>query len=427
MHPRELTVVEAAAAIRAGALSCRELVASCLAAIEARDGDVRAWVRVRADEALAEADAADAVPRADRADRPLLGIPVGVKDIFETAGCPTSAGSPILAGNVPSEDAEVVRRLKAAGAIVLGKTATTPFAWSDPPVTRNPHDLACTPGGSSAGSAAAVAAHMCLAALGTQTAGSILRPAAYCGAVGFKPTYGAVSRRGVIPLAWSLDHVGPITRSVADAQVVFARLARDAPAPAPGGPVAVGVPDRYFDDASPAVAAACARALGALRELGCRPRTVTLPPSFEAAVAAGEVVLAVEAATFHAQWFDDRRGDYGPALTALIEQGRGVPGTAYVHAQRVRRQAAVEVRRTFEEVGVLVTPATPTVAPRDLSSTGDPRYNRPFSTLGLPALAVPVPGTDPLPAAVQLVAGHGRDAQLLELGRRLEAALAGGA
>jgi aspartyl-tRNA(Asn)/glutamyl-tRNA(Gln) amidotransferase subunit A len=427
MEPRELTVTEAAAEIRAGTLSCRELVASCLAAIDARDGDVRAWVRLRADEAVAEAGAADAVPREELADRPLLGIPIGIKDIFETAGVETSAGSPVLAGNVPQRDADVVRRLRAAGAIVLGKTATTPFAWSDPPVTRNPHDLACTPGGSSAGSAAAVAAHMCLAALGTQTAGSILRPAAYCGAVGFKPTYGAVSRRGVIPLAWSLDHVGPITRSVADAHALFARLAAGAPAPgpAPGGRYVVGIPDRYFDDASPAVTVAYARALDAVRDLDCRPRTVELPPSFEAAVDAGEVVLAAEAAAFHEQWFDDRRDDYGPALAALVERGRAVPATAYVHAQRIRRQAANELRRTFEQVDVLLTPATPTVAPRDLSTTGDPRYNRPFSTLGLPALGVPVPGSGPLPAAVQVVAGHARDAQVLAFGSRLETALAG--
>ncbi|PYM66973.1 MAG: amidase, partial [Candidatus Rokuibacteriota bacterium] len=202
-----LSAVEAVAAIRAGRLTTTALAEACLRRIEARDAELRAWVTVDRDGALAQAAGLDAEARAGRWRGPLHGLPVGLKDIFHVAGLRTTAGARGFADSVPAEDAASVARLRAAGAVILGKLHTTEFAYADPAVTKNPWRPDRTPGGSSAGSAAAVAARMVPVALGTQTVGSVLRPAAFCGVVGLKPTYGRISRRGVIPAAWTLDHV----------------------------------------------------------------------------------------------------------------------------------------------------------------------------------------------------------------------------
>src|SRR2546426_5468390 len=231
-----LGVREAAAAIRAGALSPVELVDACLARIRALDGGLKAWAHVDERGARATAREREAEAREGRLRGPLHGVPVGVKDIFDVAGLPTTGGARPFAHTRPSVDATAGTRPRAAGAIVLGKTVTTEFAYRDPAPTRNPWNLAHTPGGSSSGSAAAVAARMVPLALGSQTVGSVLRPAAYCGVVGFKPTHGLVPTAGVIPLAWSLDHVGVFTREVADAAAAFAVLARRSVAAEPCGP-----------------------------------------------------------------------------------------------------------------------------------------------------------------------------------------------
>ena len=228
--PFELSVVDAAAAIRQGRLSAVDLVEACLGRIDACEEQVQAWVVVDRSGALEAARRLDVEAREARFRGPLHGVPVGLKDIIHAAGLETTAGARGFADTAPREDAPCVARLRAAGAVILGKLQTTEFAFSDPAVTRNPWHAARTPGGSSAGSAAAVAARMVPAALGSQTVGSVLRPAAFCGVVGLKPTYGRVSRRGVVPLAWSLDHVGVFARSVADAALVLSVLAGHDPA-----------------------------------------------------------------------------------------------------------------------------------------------------------------------------------------------------
>src|SRR5439155_24953358 len=235
-----LSAVEAVAAIRAGRLTTTALVEACLRRIEARDAELRAWVTVDRDGALAQAAGLDAEARAGRWRGPLHGLPVGLKDIFHVAGLRTTAGARGFADSVPAEDAASVARLRAAGAVILGKLHTTEFAYADPAVTKNPWRPDRTPGGSSAGSAAAVAARMVPLALGTQTVGSVLRPAAFCGVVGLKPTYGRISRRGVIPAAWTLDHVGVLARSVADSALVLGVLA--GPDPADPGSLAAPPP-----------------------------------------------------------------------------------------------------------------------------------------------------------------------------------------
>ena len=238
-------------------------------------------------------------------------MPIGIKDNFATQALETCANSKMLAGNVPSEDADAVQQLRSAGALVLGKTAMTVFAAMDPAPTRNPWNGDHTPGGSSSGSAAAVAARMCAAALGSQTAGSVLRPAAYCGLVGLKPTYGAVSRKGLIPCAWSMDHVGALARSVEDAEILLGALATRAPAANNVGDAAVtiGVPDRYFFDAMDAdVGAAFEEAIALLSGAGARVVTVPLPRGFEALVEAGIVTMYAEMAAYHRERFARARG-----------------------------------------------------------------------------------------------------------------------
>ena len=422
--PSALTIAAARRMLRAGELSSEELVTACLDRIDELDGSIVAWARVRRAGALADARALDASAGDAVRDLPLAGIPIGLKDIICTAGLETSAGSRVLHGWVPHDDAIAVRSLKRHGAIVLGKTITTEFASADPAPTRNPADLAHTPGGSSAGSAAAVAANMCLGALGTQTAGSILRPSAYCGAVGFKPTYDAVSREGVIPLAWSMDHVGPITKTVEDAALVYGALrgeVRPVDRQLRARPVTVGVPDRLFDTDDGDVVAAFESALAAARELGWDVQSVQLPASFEAAAHAAMVIITAEIAAVHEDWFKVQPDAYGPQLRGFIEAGQRILAPTYLRAQRVRRHATGEMKSLFDRVDVVMTPSTPAPAPAGFATTGDASYNMPFSGFGMPALSVPVPSsTTHLPIGVQFVAGHHRDDRLLEVGRRFE-------
>jgi len=436
----ELSVREAADLVASRQVSCRELVQAALDRVDRLEGAVRAWARVDREGALQQAALLD--ERLGRGERvgPLHGVPVGVKDIIYTRGLETSAGSPILQGFVPDRDATVVARLRAAGAVVLGKTVTTQFAFLDPGPTRNPWKLDHTPGGSSSGSAAAVACGMVPAALGTQTVGSILRPAAYCGIVGLKPTYGRVSRHGVLPLSWTLDHPGPLVRTVEDAALLLEVLAGPdgldpACAPEPveawtqacrvgASGLRVGVPDRFFPDrATPEVREAYGRALTALEAAGAHVREVRLPREFEAGIPAQRTVLAAEAATFHQRWFEQRPDDYGPKLRSLVEEGMRVPATEYIRARQVRRALRRSMAALFEEVDVLATPTTPAPAPKGLESTGDPSFNGPFTFVGFPSVTVPVElSEEGLPLGVQLVARPFAEGTLLRAAASLEAA-----
>ena len=436
----ELALAEASDLIRKRTLSPVDLVRSHLDRIAAVDPHLLAWARTVPEQALAEAERLEKLLRKGTHLGPLHGIPVGIKDIYYTAGLETAGGSRVLAGFIPTYGATVVRRLRAAGAIVLGKTATTEFAYADPAPTRNPWNTDHTPGGSSSGSAAAVAAGMCLGAFGTQTVGSIVRPAAFCGVVGLKPTYGRVSRYGILPLAWSLDHPGPIARTVRDAALLLEAVAgpdpndpsaahRPVPRYAemledPLGGLSAGIPDRYFPErASPAVMAAFQEAVRVIEGLGVRIHEVGLPACFEAGVEAGRVILHAEAAAFHRDRFRVRRQEYGPKLAALIEAGLLVPAASYLRAQQVRSEAIAAIRRLLAEVDVLLTPAAPGPAPEGLGSTGDPVFNAPSSTFGLPSLGVPMGFAPPgLPLGLQIVGRHFDEATILRLGAAYEAA-----
>src|SRR5213594_810420 len=401
MAPLELSalgVVEAAAEIRRGAVSPVSLVEACLERIRALDGGVQAWVHVDDKGALAAAR-----ERAEEAKRstvrgPAHGIPVAVKDIFHVAGLPTTAGARPFAHSRPGEDATSVARLRAAGAIILGKTHTTQFAYRDPAPTRNPWNLAHTPGGSSAGSAAAVAARKAPLALGSQTVGSVLRPAAYCGVVGFKPTHGLVSTAGVIPLAWSLDHVGVFTRGVADAALVFSVLARRSVV------------------AEPEIAAHVQATADAFARAGATIAEVKLPASFGGIHAAGQTVLEAEAATYHEPRFAKHADDYGPEIRKLVEKGLTISASAYVGANRARLAFSEEVMELLAAHDALLSPTAPAPAPEGLASTGDASLCAPWSFAGVPAVSLPSGlGASGLPLAIQLVQAAGAEARLLSV------------
>lgn len=406
--------------IRSGAASVVELLKHRLAWIRQHEPRIQAWSAIDEAAALEQAKKLDAIEPETAASLPLLGVPVGIKDVIDVAGFSTRAGSKFLNGPAADRDATCVARLRKAGAIILGKTATTEFAFYDAAPTRNPHNLDHTPGGSSSGSAAAVSAGFCCGALGTQTFGSVIRPAAYCGIVGFKPTYDVISRTGVLPLAWSLDHVGTFARSVGDTLAISQALINRQLQLLPSK--TVGVPDRFFfENTDSAVLAGFEAGVAAFEKSGYSVLPVQLPSLFETAVSAAGVMLRVEAATFHQRWFAEHASDYGPKLRAVIEAGKQIAGVDYLRARQVKQKASLQMRQLLEGVDVLLTPATPSVAPEGISWTGDPVFNTPFSAFGCPALTLPARmSPSGMPCGVQLISRPRSDGMLLQAAWHLE-------
>jgi Asp-tRNA(Asn)/Glu-tRNA(Gln) amidotransferase A subunit family amidase len=423
-----LTLLEAASAIRHGNRTPRELVADCLDQINRHDAQVHAWVSVDAAGALQTAEQLGGELSQGRYRGPLHGIPVGIKDLVDVAGMATRAGSPLTDPRPAARDATVVERLRASGAIILGKTVTTEFACFDPSPTRNPWNLAHTPGGSSSGSAAAVALGMCLGAIGSQTGGSITRPASYCGVAGCKPTFGRVSRAGVMPVSFHLDHVGPMARTAADCTVLLAAIAGDDPrdvacaprenleiAQAAAEPPRLGVIWRYFfDQAEPELARLTSQALDALAAAGAKLVELPLPAGFEHVHAMHRRLMAAELADFHRTAFGAPRDGYGPNIAGLLAEGFAVSLADYQEALRHQESFRNAMARTLAEVDALVTPATHTAAPEGLQSTGDPRFNSPWSHAGVPTVSIPCALTAAgLPISLQLVGPAWSEARLL--------------
>ena len=440
--PFELSVVEQAAAIRDGRLTALGLIQSCLGRIDASEGDIQAWVTIDRSGALEAARRLDAEAGAGRLRGPLHGVPVGLKDIIHAAGLKTTSGARGFADTLPQSDAPCVARLRAAGAIILGKLQTTEFAFSDPAVTRNPWDPARTPGGSSAGSAAAVAARMVPAALGSQTVGSVLRPAAFCGVVGFKPTYGRVSRRGVVPLAWSLDHVGIFARTVADAALVVSVLAAHDPAdpgsatlpPPDVSAVVAGVPERaprlgligepFLGRASREARTHLDEVARALEGRGARVEAVSLPALMARIYSAVITVSRAEVGAIHADSHRRHAEAYRPRIRAGIELGQCIPADVYLRAQRIRRQARVEMAPLLARYDALVMPSALGPAP-ERSTTGDAGFNGPWTGLGVPTVSLPTGlAPDGLPLGTQLIGAPFGEARLLGAARWAEAAMA---
>lgn len=420
-----LTAREAARRIREGALSPVALVEACLERIHAIDDQVKAWVTI--DEASVRAQAREREQEATSGRRrgPLHGVPVGVKDIIDVAGLPTTAGARPWAHRRPEVDATVVARLRMAGAIVLGKTATTEFAYRDPAPTRNPWNLGHTPGGSSSGSGASVGVRMVPLALGTQTVGSVLRPAAYCGAVGFKASHGLVPVDGVVPLAWSLDHVGVLARSVADAALALGVMAGRTFEPAPARPPRLGLVPELLARCESDMAAHIQGIAERLARAGASVVEIKLPPSFAAVHDAGLAVLEAEAAAYHEPSYTVHAAEYGKDMRALIEQGLAQRAAKYVRANRARLTFRADVLTVIAEVGTLLVPTAPAPAPAGLGWTGDASMCAPWSYSGVPAITLPSGlSATGLPLAVQLVAGAGHEAALLDAAQWSEDAIA---
>jgi aspartyl-tRNA(Asn)/glutamyl-tRNA(Gln) amidotransferase subunit A len=414
VDPGSLTVVQAASLIADRALSPQTLLEACLDRIAKRDQEVRAWVYVDEAGARATARERDAEARAGRLRGPLHGVPVGIKDIFHVAGMTTTCGAAPAFHTSATEDATSVARLRAAGAIVLGKAHTTEFAYFEPAPTRNPWNPAHTPGGSSSGSAAAVAARMVPLALGTQTVGSVLRPAAYCGVVGFKGTHGLIPTDGVVPLAWSLDHVGVFARGVADVALATGVLAGRRLVAAGTAPPRLALAPALLERATPEVAGLVRATAERLARAGATVNEVALPASFAGLHAAGRAVLEVEAATYHEALYQAHADAYRPRTRELIAGGLARPAVAYVRAQRARLAFRDDVMPLLAAHDALLSPTAPSPAPEGFATTGDPWFCAPWSFAGTPAISLPVGVSSlGLPHAVQLVSAAGRDAALL--------------
>lgn len=428
------TIQQLSHGIRAREISPAELTHECLARIEKLNPELNAFITVMADSALDQARRAEQEIYRGKYRGPLHGIPIGLKDIIDMAGTRTTAASALFKDRIPTEDAEVVHRLRCAGAIILGKQNLHEFAYggssmiSDYGEVHNPWDTARIAGGSSGGSAASVACGMGFAAIGSDTAGSVRLPASYCGVVGFKPTYGRISARGVIPLSVSFDHIGPITNSVCDAGLVLQVLASydDGDPASADVPIAdytcdlekplpnlrIGIPRAFFfDDLDTDVAAAVEKAIGVLRELGCEIRD-----GIKLEVPTDRTLASAEAYAYHKRFVERSPERYQPATLARIKSGENVTEDAVARAKGDLAASREAIGKIFEEVDVLLTPTVPIPPPliTDLRRNPDQlrpselmmlRNTRPFNVWGIPAISVPCGFTSAgMPIGLQLAA-----------------------
>lgn len=450
-----MTLREAARGLRSRQFSAAELTKTALDRIEQLNPKLNAFLTVTAESALARAMQADRELAAGSDLGLLHGIPVAIKDLFETRGMRTTSGSPIYGNYVPAQDAAVVERLHAAGAVLMGKLHMHELAFgitSNNPhfgPVRNPWDPQRIPGGSSGGSGAAVAADMVFAGMGSDTGGSIRVPAAFCGTVGLKPTYGRVSRYGAIPLSFSLDHMGPLTRDARDAAVVLNAIAGFDPRDPASSRRAVvdylpeegctirgvrlGVPEHFFFERVDAeVASAVREAIARAASIGAEVKPVRLP-AVDAFNTVAQLIIRAEAAAIFETHLVERREQFGADVLALLDQGRLVSATDYINAQRLRRRMQTEFRVVWSEVDCLITPTTPIVAPPIGENTvllgGEPedvrraatRFVRAWNLLGLPALSMPCGLTSAgLPIGLQIVGPEFEEARVLRVAAALE-------
>jgi Asp-tRNA(Asn)/Glu-tRNA(Gln) amidotransferase A subunit family amidase len=415
-----LSALDLARRIEAGELTPRAVIELCAEAIAAREKDVRAFVTLDLDAARRAAED----PKL--ASTPLRGLPVGFKDIFDTADFPTQYGSPIYSGFRPRADAAAVALTRRAGGIVIGKTVTTEFATMVPPVTRNPHNLAHTPGGSSSGSCAAVAAAMLPIAFGTQTAGSVIRPAAFCGIAGFKPSYRLIPMAGIKDVAWHLDTAGVFGAGVADVAFVTAAVTgRDlrVDRATPAAPRIALVRSQLWPQASAAMQQALESAARSAQAAGAKVTDVTLPPILEEAYAAQFIIQDYE--TFRARTFeyDRHRDQLGKELRESLDGAASITADTYDAARRTSRRARQALADIMAEHDVILTPSAPGAAPKNLATTGNPMFNRLWTLMGTPCVNVPGMSEAGLPLGIQIVGRFGRDRSALEAALFVEYAL----
>jgi Asp-tRNA(Asn)/Glu-tRNA(Gln) amidotransferase A subunit family amidase len=416
-----LSALDMARRIEAGELTPRAAVALCAQAIAAREKEVGAFAALDLDAARHAAEE----PRL--ASTPLRGLPVAFKDIFDTADFPTQYGSPIYAGHRSHADAAAVALTRRAGGNIIGKTVTTEFASMVPSATRNPRNAAHTPGGSSSGSAAAVAAAMVPIAFGTQTAGSVIRPAAFCGVTGFKPSYRLIPLVGVKDVAWHLDTAGLFGAGVAD--VAFAAaviLERDlrVDGATPSAPRIALVRTHLWGQASPAMQNAVESAASIAQAAGAKVADVTLPPQLEDAYAAQFVIQDYETFRAYAFEYDRHRDQIGKQLREQLDRAAAISADAYDAARRSSSRSRKALADTMAEHDVILTPSAPGAAPRGLGATGDPMFNRLWTLMGAPCINLPGFYENDLPLGVQIVGRFGRDRSALEAALFVERALA---
>lgn len=447
------SILQTSELLRQGSVSPVELTADCLARIETLNPKLNAFITVTAESALAAARQAEAEIRRGAWRGPLHGIPLALKDLIDTAGVPTTAASLLFKDRIPTEDAEVVRRLKAAGAVLLGKQNLHEFAYGGSSMVsafgevRNAWQAEHIAGGSSGGSATAVAAGLGYGAIGTDTAGSVREPSALCGVVGLKPTYGRVSARGVIPLSISLDHVGPIGRTVEDVAVIVAAIAGHDPADKASvdapvedyvaalknsfQPLRVGLPKKFFfEDLDPEVASAIDHAVSGLAAMGAEIREIELP------VPTDRTLQSAEAYAFHAEFVARSPERYQPETLRRIRAGQNVSSEARLESSRELQRARRDIAAIFADVDILVTPATPIAAPTiaELKQDSDLlrprellllRNTRPVNVWGLPAISVPGGFTEAgLPIGLQIIGPHWAEARVLQVAYAYEQATA---
>jgi Asp-tRNA(Asn)/Glu-tRNA(Gln) amidotransferase A subunit family amidase len=422
--PLALSVRAAAQAIAAGRLTSEALVTACLDRISARESVVGAWHHLDPEVALAAARRCDA----EAPSGPLHGIPIAVKDLIDTADMPTGYGSPIYHGHRPAADAACVALARAAGAVVLGKTVTTEFACFTAGKTANPRNPAHTPGGSSSGSAAAVADGMVPLAFGTQTAGSVIRPASFCGCVGYKPSFGVIPRAGVKPLADSLDTIGVMARSVDDA-AFFAGVLAGRPAlrdvTMPAAPPRFGVyRTPMWGEVEPSTIAALDRARAALEQAGAWVGEIVVPPEHQGLTETQATVMGFELVRALAHERLMHSAELSPRLAQLLDQGMTVGPDEYDAAIAGTAAARARLDAFFGPCDGMLVPAAPGEASPGLGYTGDPVFNRMWTLLGVPCLTIPAVWSDSgLPTGVQLVGRVGDDPRLMTAGLFLERAL----
>jgi Asp-tRNA(Asn)/Glu-tRNA(Gln) amidotransferase A subunit family amidase len=436
-----ISATEAVRLIRDGVISSEQLVEGCLSRIRDVDPQVQAWAFLDPDYALAQARALDRLRLEGKPIGPLHGVPIGIKDIFDTADMPTECGSVLYAGRTPSRDATVVSMLRAAGAVIMGKTVTTEFAYFFPGKTRNPLNSEHTPGGSSSGSAAAVAANMVPLALGSQTNGSTIRPAAYCGVIGFKPTHGLISRHGVFALSRTLDHVGLFARSIDDiallagqiagydesdpdtrprARLPFVEVAAEEP-PLPPMFAFIKTPmwDRADEDTREGLAEI-------IESLGAQVEEVELFPSASEAWQWHQDIMSAEMALNLEREWKLGRDRLSEQLRTLTERGREVRAIDYQRALARINPIHESLVELFEQrYDAILTPAAPSAAPKGVTATGDPSFCTLWTLCGMPAISLPLlQSTNGLPIGVQLVGPRLGDARLLRTARWLAAKVA---
>ncbi len=438
--PYSLSAADAADAVASGRLSSVDLVKSCLARIEETDGEIKAWAHLDGDAALAQAAECDRIRKAGLATGPLHGVPVGLKDIIDTADMPTQRGTAIFAGRTTDTDARIVEHLREAGAVIMGKTVTTELAFLHPNETRNPHSPDHSPGGSSSGSAAAVAAQQVPLAIGTQTNGSVIRPASFCGTFGFKPTRGVISRTGVLQTSVSLDQVGCFGRTLADVALLtdaiggydqrdpvsFARPRPDnsggaaADAPVPPDLVWFDLPFNYrlSNEAS--------EGLAAVRDaLGEQVTTLPAADTLSNLVAVQAHIHEYEICQHQAEVFDQHWDALSDALKTVIERGRQISRAEYEDALVVKASAEKFFDELFFEFDAILAPAAAGEAPRFGDGTGDPIFSTLWTLAGLPCVTLPLlVGDNNLPIGVQLIGPAEKDDRLLRTARWLQIELA---